>query len=395
MNAQVPPAEILAPDRSQALTAQSLACGQAGDALLPIELAVSGAGAWPDAYAALAAAIRYPVTANPAASLYLGAPAIAFAFHTADRGSGRLADQLAALDARTDSIARQRLHDANARIDAGLRPCTSEYDLFYGLTGFGAHYLAHHPGNPLLHAILTYLVRLTQPIPGDHHRLPGWWTARDPRGRIRATFAHDHMNLGMAHGISGPLTLMSTAARQGITTSGLLDAIDRICHVLDNWRQESPAGPWWPPWITLPEHAVGRLSQTGPGRPSWCYGTPGQARAQQLAGVALGDQGRQDMATQALRQCLTDPGQLRRIGDATLCHGTAGILIITHHAARDAPPGTYTVILRRLRVQHDDLPPLPDGGLLEGATGRALATLCDDAAGQTASGWDTCILPSV
>ena len=107
MNAQVPPAEILAPDRSQALTAQSLACGQAGDALLPIELAVSGAGAWPDAHAALAAAIQYPVAATPAASLYLGAPAIAFAFHTADGGAGRFAGQLAALDARTDSIARQ------------------------------------------------------------------------------------------------------------------------------------------------------------------------------------------------------------------------------------------------------------------------------------------------
>jgi hypothetical protein len=391
ISAQPAAAETSGP--GEALTAQSLASGLVGDALLAIEQAWTGDATWRDAHAALAATLRFPVAATSATSLYLGVPAIAFAFHTADGGIGRFSAQLAALNARTDSITRQRLSDAHARIEAGLRPRTSEYDLFYGLTGLGAYYLAHRPSSQQLRAILAYLVRLVRPIRGDQRQLPGWWTLLDPNGRISAEFPSGHLNFGMAHGISGPLTLMSASARHGITTKGLPDAITQICSVLDAWRQEGPAGPWWPGWLTLPEHTTGQLTQTGPRRPSWCYGTPGLARAQQLAGIALEDKCRQDMASRALQHCLTDPDQLSKITDATLCHGTAGILTTAHHAARDASPGSYAPILRDLRSLHDNLPPLPTGGLLEGSTGRALATVSEKTAGYTASGWDACILP--
>jgi hypothetical protein len=387
-----PARPLAAPDPAESLRAQCLARGLAGDALLPIERARNGTGSWRDARTALAAATRHPVTATPAASLYLGAPAITFVLRLADDGTGRYARPLTALRARTDAITRQRLHDAHARIEAGLRPRTSEYDLFYGLTGLGALFLAHDPGSPLLPAILTYLVRLTRPLPGDDRQLPGWWTSHDPHSRRSSAFPAGYLNLGMAHGIAGPLALMSASARHGITATGLHDAIAQICTVLDTWRQESPAGPWWPGWITLPEYVAGRLSQTGPGRPSWCYGTPGLARAQQLAGMELGDTSRRDLAIQALCQCLTDPAQVSQIRDASLCHGTAGLLLTTHHVARDAPPGTCTTILRHIRDLHDTLPPLPGTGLLEGSTGRALASLCDEAAGSTASGWDACML---
>ena len=393
MTTPASPARPLAPAAREALRAQCLASGLAGDALLPVEQARNGTGTWRDAHAALAAVTRYPVTVALDTSLYLGAPAIAFALHAADGGTGRYARPLTALDARTAAITRQRLLDAHARITARRRPRTSEYDLFYGLTGLGALFLARDPGGPLLPAILTYLTRLTQPLPGDHRHLPGWWTSRDPHGRISTAFPSGHLNLGMAHGIAGPLALMSAAARRGITVTGLHDAIARICAVLDTWRQNSPAGPWWPPWVCLPNRATGP-GQTGPGRPSWCYGTPGLARAQQLAGIALGDTTRQDMAQHALRRCLTDPRQLAQIADATLCHGTAGILITTHHAARDAPAGTYTTCLRTIRALHDSQPALAAGGLLEGSTGRALASHCHDDAGRTASGWDACILPA-
>jgi thiopeptide-type bacteriocin biosynthesis protein len=386
--------QFASPRPGEAVHAQCLARGLVGDALQPIERARNGTGPWREAHAALAAATRYPVIATPDTSLYLGAPAIAFTLHAADDGSGRYARPRAALDAQTDAITRQRLLNAHARIDAGLRPRTSEYDVFYGLTGLGMMFLASDPASPLLPAILAYLVRLTRPLLGDNRRLPGWWTARDPRGGLSAAFPSGHLNLGMAHGIAGPLALMSACVRRGITTAGLHDAITRICAVLDACRQESPAGTWWPGWIALPEYTAGRPGQTGPGRPSFCYGTPGLARAQHLAGIALGDISRQNMAVHALRRCLTDPDQLSRISDATLCHGTAGILITTRYAAADAPPGTYTTILRHIRALHDSLPALPRTGLLEGSTGRNLASLSDDADGRTASGWEACILPA-
>lgn len=46
-----------------------------------------------------------------------------------------------------------------------------------------------------------------------------------------------------------------------------------------------------------------------PARPSWCYGTPGLARARQLAGLALRDLARQEAAEHALAstRCSTTP----------------------------------------------------------------------------------------
>lgn len=266
--------------------------------------------------------------------------------------------------------------------------------MFYGLTGLGMLHLARDPASPLLEDILAYLTRLTRPLTGEHGQVPGWWTPRDPAGQASAAFPGGHLNLGMAHGIAGPLALMSAAARHGITVTGQHEAIATICAVLDTWRQDSPAGPWWPQWITWPEYATGHTAQPRPGRPSWCYGTLGLARAQQLAGTALADPARQRLAEHALLACLNDPASLARITDATLCHGTAGLLLTTHHAARDAPPGTFTTALRHVRVRHRQLARQPGAGLLEGSTGTALADYCDTTAGQTASGWDACILPT-
>jgi lantibiotic biosynthesis protein len=198
----------------------------------------------------------------------------------------------------------------------------------------------------------------------------------------------------MAHGISGPLALLALAMRQGITVDGHTDAIHRICHWLDAWRHEAPAGPWWPERVNLAELRTGRSVHDGPARPSWCYGTPGLARAQQLAGHAVGDPARQRSSEHALARCLADPVQLARIIDPALCHGWAGLIATAWCAAADAGSPDVGVHLPRLLdtlLEHTgDVPPGQLPGLIEGSAGVAL-TLHSIATG-TNSGWQTCLL---
>jgi len=85
-----------------------------------------------------------------------------------------------------------------------------------------------------------------------------------------------------------------------------------------------------------PTLRTGRPSQRGPARPSWCYGTPGLARAQQLSALARGDHVRQAAAEQALAACVADPAQLARVIDPHLCHGWAGLTATLWYAAADA-----------------------------------------------------------
>jgi hypothetical protein len=134
--------------------------------------------------------------------------------------------------------------------------------------------------------------------------------------------------------------------------------------------------------------------QPGPARPSWCYGTPGLARAQQLAGLALPDPARQEMAEHALARCLADPHQLARLTDPALCHGQAGLIMTAWCAGADArSPGIAAHLPRLVNtlVTHaKDTPPEQPHGLIEGVAGVAL-TLHTIATGTT-RGWPTCLL---
>lgn len=384
------PARRLGRHAAIAFRPQSLASGTIGKALLHIERARAGHATWQDVHGVIATVTREPLIATQDASLFFGAPAVAFVLHCAAAETGRYAAALRTLDDHVAKLTTRRLSQANQRIDRGDYPSTAEFDLFRGLTGFGAYLLRWQPGSDLLLQVLAYLVSLTFPLPGDE-QLPGWWTRSDPASQTSPEFSGGHGNLGMAHGVSGPLALLGLAMRHGRTVDGHAAAIRRICTWLDAQRREADSGPWWPQWITLPEQRSGTVRQAGPARPSWCYGTPGLARAQQLAGIALTDIGRQEMAEQALLGCLEDPSQLALLGDAGLCHGAAGLLHATRCVARDARPGTFADHLPRLRalLLSRELPGCP--GLLEGDTGPKLVVLSGDT-GITASGWDACLL---
>jgi hypothetical protein len=369
---------------------QSLVRGAAGIALFAVERAAAGAASWETAHHWLAASIREGADAGEHASAFYGAPALAFVFHGA-AGAGRYQGALAVLDAATAEVTRHRLDAAHARLDRRERPALAEFDLIYGLTGLGAHLLRRDPQGELIRDVLAYLVRLTEPLDRDPDILPGWWTDLAPNGRPSPEFPGGHGNFGMAHGVSGPLALLGLAARYGVTVEGHLQAVGRICAWLDRWQQNSGAGPWWPEWITLDEYRTGRLHQTAPLRPSWCYGTPGQARAQQLAALATGGTARRRTAEAAALACLSDQAQLARITDGGLCHGLAGLVRACGRIAADAAGPEIAEQLAGLRQRLEESRNLRDCGFLEGTAGLALA-LGTVAGSPQVTGWDRCLL---
>jgi len=380
--------------RSRRWWDQSLSRGAAGVAVL------HAARGRPDlAHPWLSRAVREDVSAAPGCGLWFGAPADAFAVQ--EIGEHRCPETAHALRRAVTSVTRARLAAAAARIDAKTRPTRSEFDLVRGLSGLGAHLLrrtADPHDRALLLGVLTYLVRLTRPLRARDaagSSAPGWWTNDMPAGAGADAFTGGHADLGAAHGISGPLPLLALSTLHGVQVPGQTEAIEQICTWLDLWRRPAPTGTWWPQRITLPELLAGQATgQAGPGRPSWCYGTPGLARAQQLAGIALGDTARQDHAEHALLQAVTDPAQLGALSDLSLCHGWAGLTATLWCAARDARrpdlraqlPGLVAHLAGRASVLTAQDPV----GLIDGTAGVAL-TLHTVTTGTT-SGWARCLL---
>jgi lantibiotic biosynthesis protein len=266
--------------------------------------------------------------------------------------------------------------------------------VLYGLTGIGALLLRLDPGGSAMEHVLRYLVALARPLVIDGAQVPGWWAGHDPQRTQSPAYPGGHLNFGAAHGIAGPLALLGHALRRGVTVEGQREATASILTFLDAWEQESFAGPWWPEWITMADYTAGWPGQRHPNRPSWCYGTPGIARAGQITAIALGDTTAQQKYEQAITACLRDPAQVAKVTDAGLCHGAAGLYMTAMRAAADADsPGIAaclpTLVGRLLSLAASNDSP----GFLDGAAGTALA-LHAVAEGPPLSGWDACMLIS-
>ncbi|GLZ16441.1 hypothetical protein Acsp04_66760 [Actinomadura sp. NBRC 104425] len=200
---------------------QSLSRGAAGIALLHITRARRGAASWKAAHSWVTAATRAPISMHPSTGLFHGAAAVAFILAYADHPA--YADALAVLDAHIIEQTRYRVDAAHQRIDRAELPALAEYDLISGLTGLGCYLLHRFGHSRALRDVLDYLVRLTKPLRArqlDGALVPGWWSSHDHTDRPSPALPGGHANLGMAHGIAGPLALLATAQRRGVTVNG-------------------------------------------------------------------------------------------------------------------------------------------------------------------------------
>lgn len=371
--------------------AQSLATGSIGPAVLAVERAFNGSGEWATAQALIRQVTAGPVDAGPHTGLYYGAPSIVFLLHAAAAdGQPRYTAARRLLDQHVRRLVRQRLAAASERIRHGRAATFAEYDIFYGLVGIGVILLHHLPASDELGEVLRYLVGLTQPRLDNGQQVPGWWVDHDPDPILPTPGGH--ANLGMAHGAAGLLALLANATRKSHQVDGQTDAIRRLCTWFDLWRQDSHHGPWWPQWLTREQLRTGRPTQDGPGRPSWCYGAIGIARAQQLAAIAINDPARQRAAEEALAACLTYP-QIDRISESGICHGLAGLYQTAFRAAADSDT---PLVARRLPALADRLADHSrnEDGFLTGGTGIALTRETIRTGRPPHTRWDTCLLIS-
>ncbi|WP_328469075.1 lanthionine synthetase C family protein [Actinoplanes sp. NBC_00393] len=370
---------------------QSLAGGAVGIALLHIERAVSGHGPEAAAHHWLRAAAGQ-ISAGANANLYHGVPALAFVLHTAS-ALGGYARARRTLDDKTIAITRARLDEAYARIHRGEPLPMHEFDLIHGLTGLGVYHLHRHPEHPITRDVLAYLIRLTYRLPGSTPPgRPPWWLASGLAGTADPRYPHGHGNLGVAHGISAVIALLSLAAIHTEGAPAVVDAIAELCAWTDEHRHETGGESWWPGFVT---DAAGTPLRH---RPSWCYGTAGTARAQQLAGIALGDSVRRRRAETAMLATLRDPTQLARLPELGLCHGKAGLLQSAHRmATSSSDPDRATQLAARLPVLAAQLTAqlasITAGvhELLDGTAGALLA-LHTVRLGEPATSWDAFLL---
>ncbi|QXJ23764.1 lanthionine synthetase [Actinomadura graeca] len=390
--------------------------------LLFSELAAADPARRVHAHAHLSAALAAEAP-PPVPALYGGSVALAFAAHAAATASGGYGTLLSRLDEAIAGQALRWTRARRARLDAG-DPVGDwgGYDVITGGSGFGRYLLARQERTgaeatgEALRETLGLLVRLA--LAGDvtvgGRKLPVWWVRHD---MTRGHADGGHLNLGLAHGVGGPLALLALAWRAGVRVDGQDEAAAAIVALLDAHRLDDDAGPYWPHETTLDEHGHGHERGHGHGhghahrgrtRDAWCYGAAGMGRALFLAGAAFEEKEWRETGDAAVRGAFATSGE-HSIHDSTLCHGWAGLLHIASRMGHDtgdpvhaSAAGRFAGRLREsydpdaafgFRYTHPAAARVTDRpGFLEGAAGAALALHCHETGAPPATGWDAALL---
>ena len=294
------------------------------------------------------------------------------------------------------------------------------FDVIIGLAGAGRYLLGRAQSAPCRRALETLLGALVYLSEADADAVPHWHTTfPHATDNLRRFYPDGHVNLGMAHGIPGPLALLSLSASQGVEVTGQHDAIvgiaDRIVRAQcsDEWGVGFPVAA---SVLTVCKEDTradlqnmrATANAAAPARAAWCYGPPGVARALWLAGVASGRSEYRDLALAAMTAVFKHPIPGRRIDAPTLCHGVAGLLQITLRFARDGAGEIFSTAAQQLTAQlldahepdsrfgYRDLKPsgqrTDDPGLLEGAAGVALVLLATATSAEPT--WDRILMLS-
>ncbi|MGY3681719.1 lanthionine synthetase C family protein [Streptomyces sp. TE33382] len=388
----------------------TLANGLPGIALLYGELA-RGDDAWrPVAHRHLAAAGR-AMNSAPRHGLFSGPAALLAAAQTCAGPQGHYSALRRRLAGWVAEDHNERLRAFATRAASGAKGVDwAAYDLINGLSGTTRLLLdsATDPAETgpevtaALAASLRHLARITEPVTVDGHEVPGWWV---PAGlqlgeRDRKEYPRGDFNLGMAHGIAGPLAVLCSAYEAGHTGTDIRDAVHRVAAWLLGWTLHDGAGPYWPArasweWEVAPDRPAELFTRT-----AWCYGTPGVAAALFRAGRAMDRPQWCAAAVDALRAALRRDESLWAIEGATVCHGYAGLLSVLTRVAHDtddpelragcrrltgkvlgcaeeAAPFGYRHLMRFPAAARSPVPhrAVDTAGMLEGAAGVALALM--------------------
>ncbi|AYV29728.1 Nisin biosynthesis protein NisC [Streptomyces sp. ADI95-16] len=342
--------------------------------------------------------------------LYGDVCGLSFAMECARRATGGYGRALASLDPQVAAQADGWCE----LVRREPRGTMSRYDVISGLSGFGRSLLLRGGTcRDSLTRVLETLVAMARSV-GDPETAtpPGLWADGPPSSDGRGSASvreHGHLNLGIAHGITGPLALLALAHREGVVVKGQREAAEQLISVLGRFEENDAYGPFWPGIVSREEWFAGRVEGIHRPRPSWCYGTPGVARALQLAGESFGWPDQVERARRAVAALAGTPLSGCGLVESGLCHGLAGTLHMLGYFTEPSPePGVIcgmrddlaAAIVARFRPEYAfgyrvEMLNSPVGGdfpgFLEGAAGIALA-LDAYADGGASSLWDAALL---
>ncbi|AHX21948.1 MULTISPECIES: lanthionine synthetase C family protein [Bacillus] len=214
------------------------------------------------------------------------------------------------------------------------RTTSLDFEAIYGLAGI-TRYLLFFKENPkvneMIRNILNYFIQLNNKVNYREQKVPGYFISEGNQlNNDSINYPGGHLDLGLSHGMCGPLSVMALSLEHGIEQPGQISAINDMVEQLLKWMQKDQEGVWWPTKINFNEFINEDFIQKQDLIYGWCYGTPGVARILWICGRALNNKEYQEIALSAYKAICKKDFKNLKIQTPTFCHGISGILHLTH-----------------------------------------------------------------
>lgn len=222
----------------------------------------------------------------------------------------------------------------NMEFDQSLPLRAQDYDTMMGLSGIGRYLLMRSElvenSDEYREKILKILVHFknihNNPHPG---KLP-WWISNKQQfiEEDRKIYLEGNYNLGLAHGVLGPFSLMSLAYLKEVRISGHKELLISMKNYILNFKTINKNGfPVFPDRVdagkleNFRNQDIDKFCKNG-----WCYGNPGVANTLFLMGKALGDNEVTSIAKSVIDGIISEKND--DLTSPILCHGKAGLVSI-------------------------------------------------------------------
>ncbi|MEQ6101922.1 lanthionine synthetase C family protein [Staphylococcus saccharolyticus] len=249
-------------------------------------------------------------------SLYSGLSGIAFSIDIISKDNNNYQIILNNIDDHLIRFVNQKI--TNIKIES----VPKHYDVIQGLTGVGRYLLNRVEANP---KVLSSLIKIMSYFKDVHYSKNHWIVSKENQflDIDKHRFTLGNINLGLAHGILGPFSLLSLCKLKGIEinhhTSLLSDVTDYI------YKPEFQNSMGWLDRYDIAEKIYTSVSV----RNGWCYGDTGIMNTIWLLGLALNDNELIEKAKRLMLKIvrLTNDDLI----SPTFCHGLASHLTIINN----------------------------------------------------------------
>lgn len=228
-----------------------------------------------------------------------------------------------------------------------------DYDCISGLSGV-VPYLLHCKDEECIESaqeIVKALCLFSELSPNDTRLIPNFCILPDHlfQEHEKESYPGGMINLGLSHGITGPLSALSIAAKRGLNIPGVEDAIFRLSNFLmNNYVYDEKWLPYWASGISLNDylnHLHGNPFNNK--RLSWCYGSLSILKVLQQASSVLNNNELHVWAYKKMQDFSKEPLDTYGFISPTICHGFAGALLIYQAAYNNNNLEAYLTALHK------------------------------------------------